>query len=140
MAFLFFGTLMDRDVLEQVLARPVDDRELSPAHLHGYRRVRTARALYPMLVPDPDGVVEGVVLHEVSARDAARVRHFEADEYVDRWVPVRLVSGEALRVRVFFALDEMGVTDEPWELARWAAEHKADFLARCRVWMQDCPD
>ena len=140
MAFFFFGTLMDRDVLEQVLARPVDDRELSAARLPGYRRVRTACALYPMLVPDPGGVVEGVVLREASARDEARIRHFEADEYVDRWMPVSLPPGGTRRVRVFFALAELGETDEPWDLARWAAEHKAGFLAQCRVWMRDCPD
>jgi hypothetical protein len=140
MAFFFFGTLMDRDVLEQVLARPVDDRELCVAHLPGYRRVRTARALYPMLVPDPDGVVEGVVLREVSMRDEVRIRHFEDGEYVDRCVSARLASGVTQPVRVFFAQAALGETDEPWDLARWAAEHKADFLIQCRVWMGDCPE
>lgn len=140
MAFFFFGTLMDRDVLEQVLARPVDDRELSAARLPGYRRVRTAHALYPMLLPDPGGEVEGVLLREASARDETRIRHFEADEYADRWVPARLPSGGTQTVRVFFALAELGETDEPWDLARWAAAHKTDFLAQCRLWMQDCPD
>ena len=42
MAFFFFGTLMDRDVLAAVLDRPVAGDELSRAWLHGYRRVRAA--------------------------------------------------------------------------------------------------
>ncbi|MGH6887228.1 MAG: gamma-glutamylcyclotransferase family protein, partial [Geminicoccales bacterium] len=84
MSFFFFGTLMDRDVLEIVLGRPVGEDELAPARLRGYRRVRTATRPYPMLKPDPDGVVEGMLLIEASRRDEVRILHFEDQEYVDR--------------------------------------------------------
>jgi hypothetical protein len=139
LSFFFFGTLMDRDVLEIVLGRPVGEDELVPARLRGYRRVRTARRPYPMLRPDPDGVIEGVLLIEASRRDETRILHFESGEYVDRLTAVRSACGREIEARVFFALAEMGETEEPWEPDSWASRHKAAFLQQCREWMRDCP-
>jgi hypothetical protein len=137
--FFFFGTLMDRDVLEIVLGRPIAKDELTAARLRGYRRVRTATRPYPMLKPDPDGVVEGMLLMEPSSRDAARILHFENEEYVARRTTVHPASDRALKARVFFALPEMGATEEPWEPDSWASRHKGVFLRQCHEWMRDCP-
>ena len=139
MPFFFFGTLMDHDVLEIVLGRRIVENELAPARLTGYRRIRTARQPYPMLRPDPDGVVEGMLLTEPSGRDEARILHFEDEEYVARRTTVRSASGRALEARVFYALAGMGETEEPWDLDSWASRHKGAFLRQCREWMRDCP-
>jgi hypothetical protein len=139
LSFFFFGTLMDRDVLEIVLGRRVEETELALARLRGYRRVRTATQPYPMLRPDPDGVVEGMLLLEPSSRDEARILHFEGGEYVERWTPVRSATDRPLEARVFYALAEMGETDEPWEPGGWTSRHKPAFLRQCREWMRDCP-
>lgn len=139
MSFFFFGTLTDRDVLEIVLGRPVAEDELAPARLHGYRRVRTASRPYPMLRPDPEGIIEGMLLIEASRRDEARILHFEDGEYVDRPIAVRSASGQKIEARVFFALAGMGETEEPWEPGSWASRHKPGFLHQCREWMRDCP-
>jgi Gamma-glutamyl cyclotransferase, AIG2-like len=139
LSFFFFGTLMDRDVLEIVLGRAVAENELAPARLGGYRRVRTASRPYPMLRPDPDGVIEGMLLIEASSRDEARILHFESEEYVDRPTAVRSACGQEIEARVFFALASMGETEEPWEPGSWASRHKSDFLRQCREWMRDCP-
>ena len=139
MPFFFFGTLMDRDVLEIVLGRPVAKDELAPARLRGYRRVRTAARPYPMLKPDPDGVVEGILLMEPSSRDEARILHFEDEEYVEGRTTVHSASGRALEARVFFALAGMGETEEPWATDSWASRHKGAFLRQCHRWMRDCP-
>ena len=48
--FFFFGTLMDRDVLELVLDRPVTERDLSPARLNGFARRRIAKDSFPVLI------------------------------------------------------------------------------------------
>lgn len=130
---------MDRDVIECVLDRPIGDDELVPGRLPGYRRVRTAHAPYPKLVPDPAGEVGGIVLRRPTRRDEVRIRHFEDDEYVDRWLIVRLADGRRLEARVFFAADHLGHTEEPWDLDRWAREHKARYLEECRAWMRECP-
>jgi hypothetical protein len=139
MTYFFFGTLMDRDVLATVLARPVPEGELHQAWLHGYRRVRAATACYPVLVPAPGLVVGGILFHPRSARDDLRIRHFEDEEYVDHWQVAQLPGGRRLPARVFFSLEALGQTDHPWSLAEWADRHKVAFLEQCRAWMRDCP-
>lgn len=138
MTFFFFGTLMDRDVLTAVLDRPVSEGELRQAWLHGYRRVRAATASYPVLVPAPGLVVGGILFRPRNARDDVRIRHFEDEEYVERWLVAQL-PGARLAARVFFSLEALGCTDDAWNLAEWAHQHKETFLEQCREWMRDCP-
>lgn len=140
MAFFFFGTLMDRDVLERVLGRRVPDAELAPARLPGYRRVKVAAAEYPTLVPAPGETVDGVLLGSASRRDAARIVHFEGEEYEARVLPVRLGDGRSAAARVFLARDSMGRSGEPWELSGWARHRKEALLDLCDEWMRDCPE
>jgi hypothetical protein len=139
MAYFFFGTLMDRDVLATVLDRPVARDELSRAWLHGYQRVRAANTSYPILVEAPGVVVGGVVFQPKDGRDDVRIRHFEEGEYAERWLIVHLAGGSRLAARVFLALEVLQATDEAWDLAAWASAHKTAFLEQCREWMRDCP-
>jgi hypothetical protein len=139
MAYFFFGTLMDREVLATVLARSVAAAELRRAWLNDYRRVCAANVSYPILLPAPGLVVGGVVFQPRSALDDVRIRHFEDGEYVGHWRFVRLPGGRRLAARVFLALEALQATDEPWDLRVWASAHKADFLAQCGEWMRDCP-
>jgi hypothetical protein len=139
MAYFFFGTLMDRDVLATVLDRPVAGDELGRAWLHGYQRVRAANTSYPILVPAPGVIVGGVVFQPKGERDDVRIRHFEDGEYAERWLTVRVAGGRRLVTRVFLALEVLQATDEPWDLGTWARTHKASFLERCQEWMRDCP-
>ncbi len=140
MAYFFYGTLMDPDVLAVVLGRRLDRGETVPATLAGYRRVRTVREPYPMLLPTPGAIVEGVVLLEPSVEDERRIAFFEEDEYTERWLPVRLADGREIPVRVFFALRALGCSDRPWDLRCWARKHKARYLELCREWMREYPD
>jgi hypothetical protein len=139
MAYFFFGTLMDREVLATVLGRPIAGDELRRGWLHGYRRVRAASASYPILVPAPGLVVGGVVFTPRSALDEVRIRHFEEGEYAEHWSSVRLPGGRRLAARVFLALEALQATDEAWDLGSWASAYKAAFLVQCREWMRDCP-
>lgn len=138
-AFFFFGTLMDRDVLQLVLGRKVPDADLAPARLHGWRRVRTAREPYPTLVRDPSGVVEGVCFLRAGPGDESRIRHFENEEYAERWMTVQAERDGTVRARVFFAAPELGTTEELWSLEGWRRVHKNVYLEECRAWMQACP-
>lgn len=139
MRYFFFGTLMDHDVLEQVLDRAVAHSELAPAWLEGFRRVCAAHRSYPVLVPDARSAVEGRLLCRAVPRDAVRIRHFEDEEYDDQRVAVRVSDGTAVEARVFFALEHLGSTERPWDLTAWARMHKPHFLELCREWMRDCP-
>lgn len=139
-SFFFFGTLMDRDVLAEVLDRPVAEVELRAARLPGYRRVATAGEAYPMLVPDPDEAVDGVLLRRPSGRDDVRIRHFEEDEFVDRPVQVELRDGGRTPARAFFAVKAVEATAQAWDFRTWSRRDKARYLQRCRHWMHDCPE
>jgi Gamma-glutamyl cyclotransferase, AIG2-like len=139
MAYFFFGTLMDREVLATVLDRAVGGDELRRAWLHGYRRVRAASVSYPILVPAAGLVVGGVVFQPKSTRDDVRIRHFEEGEYAEHWSLVRLAGGRRLAARVFLAFEALQATEDAWDLGAWASAHKAAFLAQCREWMRDCP-
>lgn len=141
MALFLFGTLMDLDVMARVLDRAFHAEELVPARLDGWRRVRALNATYPLLLPDPETAVDGVLFARPSPRDLVRIRHFESEEYEPRAVTVRMQDGRAVAAAVFLALDGVFATDgEPWCLDAWRRHHKAEFLIRCDVWMADCPD
>lgn len=141
MALFLFGTLMDIDVMARVLDRAFGAEELGPARLDGWRRVRALNATYPLLLPDPDGAVDGVLFARPSPRDLVRIRHFESEEYEARAVTVRTPDGAAVPASVFLALADVFATDgEPWCLDRWRRDHKGAFLVRCDAWMADCPD
>jgi hypothetical protein len=140
-ALFLFGTLMDLDVMRTVLDRAFDPRELEPAELWGYRRVRPLNAPYPILVPDRAGRVPGLLLARPSARDLVRLRHFESEEYETSPVIAHTADGRRVAAEAFMSLE--GVFEhagEPWELEDWVSRCKGPFLRRCGAWMLDCPE
>lgn len=140
MAFFFFGTLMDPDVLGRVLGRPVAASELVAARLSGFRRVQARRAPYPMLVPGSGRGIEGRLLRDPDRRDACRIVWFEEDEFAPHWRVVTIAdSGERHRARVFFAVETLEATTAPWTFRHWAERDKATYLELCEGWMRDCP-
>jgi hypothetical protein len=141
LALFLFGTLMDPDVRGKVLGRPVAPRELEPATLLGWRRVRARGGAYPLILPAPADRVDGLLFLRPSPRDRLRILHFESEEYAPAPVTVLRADGARHAAEAFLALDGVLASDgEPWHLAAWAVEHKALFLARCDVWMADCPE
>lgn len=133
----FFGTLMDLDVLTYLLERPIDVANLCPAEIRGFRRAGVAGASYPMLVPDAAGVVEGRLLRRATARDIARINHYESEEYRAELHAVATGDGVDTAAWLYLGLDHMAPAAEPWSLARWQAEHKPGFFAACDRWMSD---
>lgn len=127
----FFGTLMDPDILGLVIGRPVDARELEPAGLSGFRRVRVQGASYPMLVPDPAGLVEGRLWRGGDRRERARLDAYEGPGYRLEPVTVETRSGERVAALVYRAVPgALRPTEEPWELAAWQARFKPLYLGR----------
>ena len=126
----FFGTLMDPDVLGLVIGRPVARAALEPARLEGFRRLRVEGASYPMLVADPEGVVEGRLWREASAADRARLDAYEGEGYERVPVEVETASGERLVAEVYLGRPgRLRPSVEPWDLASWQARFKRHYLA-----------
>lgn len=133
--YFFFGTLMDREVLQLVLGRAVAPGALAPARLGGYRRVRILRDSFPILVEQPTAAVDGLVFTSADAEEDARILFFEDYDY--DLAPCRPVLHGGRPVDALFCGAEDGVlaSDEPWDLPRWAARHKAGFLELSRIYM-----
>ena len=132
--YFFFGTLMDRDVLELVLGRSVAEDSFIPATLDGYRRVRIRKDSFPMLIADPDAVVEGVVYQTRTAEEDARILFFEDYDYGLSACRPRTPDGvvEAMFCGIDTAVEP---SDDAWDLGSWAARHKAGFLKLSEIYM-----
>ena len=113
--FFFYGTLCQLPLLRAVLGRAP---AVEPARLPGYRVYWAEGQAYPMILPDPAGQAEGLVLRDASASDVARLDHYEGG-FGYRTRPVALTDGPAL---VYFPPEAGRVRPgAPWSLAAWAA-------------------
>ena len=133
----FFGTLMDLDVLAYLLERPVDLDDLQPAAISGFRRVCASGASYPVLVPWPDGVVEGRLFSRARTRDIARINHYESEEYLAELRLVTNAAEEQVAAWLYLGLDGLAAGDTDWSLGEWQRTAKAGFLRACDGWMAD---
>ena len=136
MAYFFYGTLRDPDVLALVLNRDLTDRDHLAAWLPEHRIVRAAEEPYPVLVPTPGAVAEGTALLSPSRRDECRINWFEEDEYWPSWQTIR-IGQAAARARVFLPLEGLRASDAPWDYPRWRSEEKPGFLERCAEWLRE---
>lgn len=133
----FFGTLMDLDVLAYLLERPVDLDDLRPASISGFRRVRARSASYPVLVPESGQRVHGQLLRRATARDIARINHYESGEYLAELRQVVTADGTEIAAWLYLGLDHLQAGDEPWSLEEWKARDKPGFFQACDGWMAD---
>ncbi len=133
-----YGTLADPLVLERLLGRRLAPGELVPARLRGHRRVRARVHGYPVLVPDPAGTVEGVLLLRPSAEDIRRLDFYEEDEYRAVRLEVERGAGDPVTAWVFVhreEVDEPG--EEPWDPRAWDPAERARLLADIDRWLEE---
>jgi hypothetical protein len=132
MRFFFYGTLLDHDVTALVLGRRLPPAAFMPARLSGHARRRAKGATYPIVVRDPRGTVQGVVVGGLNARDVARLTDFEGPGY--RIMPLRVrLAGAMTVVSVFEPVQSrLQPSGEPWDLALWQRRHKRAFVGRLK--------
>ncbi len=135
--FFFYGTLRDPLVRERVLGRPVPAATVHPASLPGWAVRHVAGESWPMIVPAPGGVAEGVVIEGATAGDLARLVFFEdGDDYRLEPVAVTLADGRRAPAAMFRPVDgaEAG---PPWDFEAWRAADGgllAETLAEFMEW------
>jgi hypothetical protein len=132
---LFFGTLMDEDVLSAVLGHPVAAEMTEPARLAGWRRTNIAGRTYPMLVPHPTGAVEGLLVHGLDERDRRRLDHYEGPEYRVGCVKVRRRDGNEVMAESYLCPPGVAGGRAEWRLETWRLRHKRAALTRIRALM-----
>ncbi len=134
----FFGTLADREVLERLLERPVPPERLIPARLPGFRVVGARDASYPVLLPDPAGAAEGVLLCDADAEEIRRIDFYECDEYRAELRQVETADGRLRPAWVFVHREEVLEPDgRPWDAATWVREHKPALLQAIDRWLEE---
>jgi hypothetical protein len=119
-AFFFYGTLIDRDLLSEVLRRRVARRALLPARLRGYRRAAVHGANYPVVLAQRGATVRGVVLRRVKPAERARLSAYEGDGYEQVCALAELPRRGRAQVLLFKPKPgAYAVTTRPWSLASW---------------------
>lgn len=130
--FFFYGTLLDHDVMALVIGRRLPPAAFVPASLKGHVRRRARGVSYPILMREPGGEVEGVVVGGLTRRDVARLSAYEGPRY--RIAPLKVtIDGKLKTVSVFEPKESSFQTvDGTWDLALWQGRYKRPFVARLR--------
>jgi hypothetical protein len=132
MRFFFFGSLMDADVRAAVLGPRAARLQIGPARLVGYRRWSVSGGHYPMLLPDGESEVEGVLVDGIGRRDAARLHFFEGSDYAPA---IRsIVGSDGVRRTAFVYLSSINLRSDrrAWNFALWQRSYKARFMRRAK--------
>jgi len=87
---------------------------------------------YPILLRDPGGEVEGVVVGGLTKLDVERLSICEGPRY--RIAPLQVTVGGALKAVSVFEPKEASFqpVDGAWDLALWQGRYKRPFIARIR--------
>lgn len=135
MAFFFFGTLRDRTLLKLVLDRSLDHLTFVPGWIAGYTARRAQNETFPVLIDDPIGRLDGVIVDGLTETDTARIRFFEDPFYVVDRVRVETTAG-SVATNMFLVTDPTQATEDPWTLEGWPERDRrvlrrmaVDFLA-----------
>jgi Gamma-glutamyl cyclotransferase, AIG2-like len=132
MRFFFYGTLLDHDVMALVIGRRLPPSAFVPATLKGHVRRRARGVSYPILVREPGGEVEGMVVGGLTGRDIERLSAYEGPRY--RIAPLKVrIGGRLTTVSVFEPVENrFQPVDGAWTLALWQGRHKRPFVSRLR--------
>jgi hypothetical protein len=122
-----YGTLCDADLVAAVLGHPLDRRNIAPAVAPGYRISFYPARIYPALLRAPGGAAEGQLLLGLTSFDLAVLDAYEGAEYQRGIVPA-IVDEELHEADAYLPAAPVAPDAEPWSLAAWQANHKADAL------------
>lgn len=122
-----FGTLRHDGLRATVLGDAGGVRAV-PAILSGARAHWVEGADYPMLVEDPEGRAEGLVLEGLSEVHRARLDYFEGGFGYDL-VPVEVQTDDGPRRALRYLHDDAAAPAGPWSLEDWADHHAPLWVA-----------
>ena len=122
------GTLVDADVADQILGRPLSSFAPEPATLHGYKRVYFEDATYPGIVLHPESSVGGILVRDVTADEVNNLNVFEGPDYDTHTVMVESANWEQIEACVFVPVPSLALTNKPWSLEGWQGTEKVEFI------------
>jgi hypothetical protein len=134
--FFFYGSLMDRELLEAVIDRRAHRLTFSPGWLTGFVAETAHGYTFPTLVTKRAGRVDGVVTYGLTDDDVARIAYFEDTEYAP--VTVDVTTAEAdVAAQVFMSTTTLKSSGELWSFDHWRAHHKPLLMAVTRKVMRE---
>ncbi|WP_227269564.1 NUDIX domain-containing protein [Roseobacter weihaiensis] len=113
-----FGTLRYLPLLEAVLG-PLDHLALTPARASGVLVCAAVEGPFPVIEKAPEAKADGVLVTGLTAKDHARLDHYEgAFDYA--LAPVVLEDGRA--AEAYFPAADRWTPQGPWSLDNWAEQ------------------
>lgn len=86
-----YGSLKDPSIFQAVTGiHPPSQQE---ALLHGFSYTHPIDG-YPVIQPDPDGIVEGIIIKDIPSHKLNALDHYEGDAYQRQKVNVQLEDGD----------------------------------------------
>ena len=128
--FFFYGTLMDRVILNRVTGVYFQPFRLRPGTLKDFKRMTVKKCTYPAILESEGDEVEGVVVHDITADAVERLDEFEDNNYERKDVIVELLSGSSVKAVAYIAGSEMLLDDVAWNFDAWRRFHRSNFLKR----------
>jgi hypothetical protein len=135
MRLFFFGTLQDPDLFALVIGRPMAALAAQPATLLGRQSRKVKGESYPILVPHPDGRVDGVLVEGFTGDELDRMQFFESDDYALQPVIVALADGSQAEAQIYASTGALEDAGEPWHLEAWQATEKPRTLMHHEAYM-----
>jgi hypothetical protein len=128
--YFFFGTLIDRDLLNLVCGGPVAPDQIESASISGYRRTGVCGRSYPILVPDPVSRTGGILVHGLDRVAAQRLDRYEGANY--RLSPVKVLdsAGRTVEAAVFLFVGKLRSNRRHWRLSEWQRRWKRRAMRR----------
>lgn len=117
--FFFYGTLRHLPLLSVVLGRTP---EAQPARLAGHAVRQAMDGAFPVLVEEPGGIAEGILVGGIGLEERARLDHYEGGFAFD--MVEREVETAGGKVTAHLYLPRPGAWDAgaPWVLEDWQAD------------------
>jgi hypothetical protein len=135
MRLFFFGTLQDPDLFALVIGRPMTALATQPATLLGRQSRKVKGESYPILLPHPDGRVDGLLVDGFTPAEMDRMQFFESDDYALQPVTVTLADGSPVEAQIYASTGALEDAGEPWHLEAWQATEKPRTLMHHEAYM-----
>lgn len=134
--FFFYGSLMDRELLEAVIDRTSDHLHLQDACLNDHVAETAKGYSFPTLVARRGACVDGLLAQGLSDADVARICYFEDTEYSTVNLTVATAQTQVV-AQVFIGTSTLASSGEPWDFLHWRTHHKPLLVAVTRRVMRE---
>lgn len=141
---LFYASLRDPGVFEEVVGRPMQSTQWELVTVAGYSTfdVRAGTGYPALFESDSDTAIQCVLISDLTRFEETMIAWYEWDEY--RLCEVPLPDGRSAQV---FIPDLDAIRREygefeivPWSFEQWRAQSLEESIVTARDWMSQRPD